>query len=238
MGNLTEDEAELSHQVAKARMQSTAGCQSCSQQPVCHSSMPVLMMNKLPAYTPKDALSSKAKDLRIFARNQMAAAFQQEELKQTYLKEELRVAQDNKDNATQYLNRQVNERNKLAEENRSLRKLLQNADEQLSTLNSSITNEQAFRGKSSYIIDRFKEQKEVFSELERSLTNTNRMIKEIEGQMQSLRVDHSNCQNEGLKIRAKIETTIEDARKTRKELDLMEGSIKNKHSPSKCSHRC
>ena len=44
----------------------------------------------------------------------MAAAFQQEELKQSYLREELRVAQDNKDNATQYLNRQVNERNKLA----------------------------------------------------------------------------------------------------------------------------
>ena len=88
----------------------------------------------------------------------------------------------------------------LSEENRSLRRLLQNADEQLSTLNSAITNEQAFRGKSSYIIDRFKEQKEVFSDLERSLTNTNRMIREIEGQMQSLRVEHSNFQNEGLKV--------------------------------------
>ena len=44
--------------------------------------------------------------------------------------------------------------------------------------------------------------------------------------------------NKNVQIRAKIESTIEDAQRTRKELDLMEGSIKNKRSPSKCSRRC
>merc|ERR1719402_1870228 len=172
-------------------------------------------------------LSQKAKKLRNFTQKNFTNTINAAEADTQQLEKELRYEKLRDEMTTDKLHEQSHEKYKLQEENKNLKQLLKNAENQLTVLCEAKERHGCSKRKSLFIVEKCKEQKSVLEKLQCSLARTNRLTKSVQDEIDNLKYDNISMHRNSSKIHLDLESTLDDAKKTQIELEKIERIFRN-----------